>query len=81
MSFVTCLPGITVFHYLLSKIFSAVVSYVLLGFYYFMKKDKSGPFYSVLTGSGIIVVLFCIFIMTSDIEHILICLLTMYFLL
>lgn len=78
MSFVSCLPGITVFHYLLSKIFSAVVSYILLGSYYFMKKAKSGPFYSILTGTGIIVVLFCILIMTSYIEHILICLLTIH---
>lgn len=58
MSFVSCLLGITVFHYLLSRIFSAVVSYIVLGFYYFMQMAKSGPFYSVLTGSGFIL-LFC----------------------
>lgn len=48
MSFVSCLLGITVFHYLLSKNFSANFSYILLGFYYFIQKAKSGPFYSHL---------------------------------
>lgn len=47
-------------------------------FLLFMQKAKSGLFYSILTGNGTIVVLFCIFIMTSDIWHILICLLTIH---
>lgn len=44
-----------------------------------MQKARSGPFYTILIGSGILLVLFSIFLMTSDTEHILISLLTHVF--
>ena len=72
MACVVCFlsPGITVFH-CLSKIFSTVVSYILLDFYYFMQKAESGLFHSILTGSDDSVVLFCVFILTRDTSYIL----------
>ena len=72
MACVVCFlsPGITVFH-CLSKVFTTVVSYILLDFCYFTQKAESGLFLSILTGSDDSVVLFCIFILTSDTEYIL----------
>lgn len=68
-------PTVIIFYYL-SKILWAFVSYILLGFCYFMQKVESGPFYLTLSRSGIIVPLLYIFILISNVEHILICLLT-----
>lgn len=79
MSFVSCLPGITVLSLLVVQNLQCCCFIHIFRFLLFHEEGKSGPFYSVLTGSGnTIVVLFCISIMTGNVEHILICLLIIH---